>query len=376
MTLRHVHARKQRRQTCSLHLQRNILNTQKRESQTSTQWLLQRSLSWLRCCFASLAILHLLLRPTLDGTWNAVRTRPIMHKSTLLVLALLLAAAVAGRAQDGAAATQQAAQPQQGDEAQAADDVTPDASSSTGTAAQQPGDAAEQAAGGQMSGGSDAASQQPAQQDGGEQSSDAQPAQQKDAFTAEQLEVLQQQIQQAIETQQNREEVRVWCVSFVQQRSQRQGLIGDTTSGHKQYMTLQVTSRVYAQLVAEAPAAELASGDADVSTTGAQTVAQLITWPEFGSEARLTAWHVKLNCTTSSLASFLVLAAGACAAAFDVFCASIKPGEGRFAECLTEQLHQEQLGNVQGEHYLRAQRCKCALVWEWVRLSLGKTPDG
>lgn len=33
-------------------------------------------------------------------------------------------------------------------------------------------------------------------------------------------------------------------------------------------LVLQVTDKVVAQIVAEAPAAELASGDADVSTTG------------------------------------------------------------------------------------------------------------
>ena len=41
--------------------------------------------------------------------------------------------------------------------------------------------------------------------------------------------------------------------------------------------------------------------------------------------------------------------AGACAAAYDAFCAKIKPGEGRFADCLTAQQHEEEKGNVDGE---------------------------
>lgn len=41
--------------------------------------------------------------------------------------------------------------------------------------------------------------------------------------------------------------------------------------------------------------------------------------------------------------------AGACASDYDKFCPAIKPGEGRFAECLTKQLHEEEMGNVQGE---------------------------
>ena len=36
----------------------------------------------------------------------------------------------------------------------------------------------------------------------------------------------------------------------------------------------------------------------------------------------------------------------------DRFCATIRPGEGRIALCLTEQLHQESKGNVEGKHWV------------------------
>lgn len=40
--------------------------------------------------------------------------------------------------------------------------------------------------------------------------------------------------------------------------------------------------------------------------------------------------------------------AGNCAVAFDQFCKSVLPGDGRFADCLTEQMQQEENGNVEG----------------------------
>ena len=44
------------------------------------------------------------------------------------------------------------------------------------------------------------------------------------------------------------------------------------------------------------------------------------------------------------------LGAVSCAGDIDNFCATTRPGEGRIALCLAEQLEQESKGNVEGKH--------------------------
>ena len=50
------------------------------------------------------------------------------------------------------------------------------------------------------------------------------------------------------------------------------------------------------------------------------------------------------------LAVLSKLVAVSCAGDIDNFCATTRPGEGRIALCLTEQLEQESKGNVEGKH--------------------------
>jgi len=51
-----------------------------------------------------------------------------------------------------------------------------------------------------------------------------------------------------------------------------------------------------------------------------------------------------------------VATTGNCAVAFDQFCKSVLPGDGRFADCLTEQMQQEENGNVEGQ--MLSDQCK------------------
>ena len=106
---------------------------------------------------------------------------------------------------------------------------------------------------------------------------------------------------------------------------------------------VQVSEPLVARIVDEAPAAELANGDADISTTG-QSCCMLCHLTKARRERRIC---VRLSCSCATKYGSAVT--GACTAAYDIFCNTVKVGEGRFAECLTEQLHQEQLGNRPGD---------------------------
>lgn len=190
----------------------------------------------------------------------------------VLVLALLLSAAVAGRAQDAAAGNATSAdQPQQAEGAaaaatdQPAADQAPEKELSNAAAVT----AVEESA----SSGKGAADQPQPQSDlpaaDGNPGADGQAEESKRVFTAEQLAELQQQIQHAIDLQRNHEQVGAdvaaaspCTVAFKLVRCR----LSDATLPAAP--VVQVSEPIISQIVDEAPAAELASGDADVSTTG------------------------------------------------------------------------------------------------------------
>ena len=85
------------------------------------------------------------------------------------------------------------------------------------------------------------------------------------------------------------------------------------------------------QIVKEAPEATLSASTGDVATTG--------------GSSRDSAWLLSQR---ACVAQGEAHAAGLCATDVETFCASVKPGELRLSLCLSNQLAEEEKGNVEG----------------------------
>ena len=199
----------------------------------------------------------------------------------VLVLALVLSAAVAGTAQDAAAGKATSAdQPQQAEGAAAVATDHPAAGSASND---QPANAAAKPVVEEStSTGDGAADPQPQPQADlpaadGDPGADGQAQASKRVFTAEQLAELQQQIQHAIDLQRNHEQVGTHaaaaspCITMC-----KIGPVTTTGATLPAAPVVQVSEPLVVQIVDEAPAAELANGDADVSTTGELAYAAVV----------------------------------------------------------------------------------------------------
>lgn len=119
-----------------------------------------------------------------------------------------------------------------------------------------------------------------------------------------------------------------------------------TTAIAQQRKRQNATETVWAQVVEEAPAAALASGDGDVSTTGGWGPAAESGGGFLGSRRRRAA-HALQPTPLSHTHLFIPSGpAGQCQDDITQFCEDVEPGEGRLAACLSKQLWKESRGET------------------------------